>query len=47
VLFGLLRYLYLIQRRGCGGDEDVLVCDGPLVVDVLLWAAMSAFIIYA
>ena len=46
VLFGLLRYLYLVHRRGSGGDEDVLVCDGPLVVDVLLWAAMSAMIIY-
>jgi 4-hydroxybenzoate polyprenyltransferase len=46
VFFGLLRYLYLVHRRGSGGDEDVLVCDGPLVLTVVLWAAMSAMIIY-
>ncbi len=47
VVFGVLRYLYLVQRRGSGGDEDVLVSDGPLVVTALLWAAMAALIIYA
>jgi len=47
VLFGLLRYLYLVHRGGSGGNEDVLVWDGPLLTDVLLWAAMSAMIIYA
>jgi len=46
VLFGLLRYLYLVHRRGSGGDEGVLVSDGPLVVAVLLWAAMAALVIY-
>ncbi len=47
VLFGILRYLYLVQRRTPVGDEDVLVGDGPLVITALLWAAMAALIIYA
>ena len=46
VVFGLLRYLYLVHSRGSGGDEDVLVGDMPLVVSAMLWAAMSALIIY-
>ena len=46
VVYGLLRYLYLVRSRGPGGDEDVLVSDTPLVLSVMLWAAMVALIIY-
>ncbi len=47
VLFGVLRYLYIVQRRGRVGDEDVLMSDSPLLVTALLWGTMAALIIYA
>ena len=46
VLYGIFRYLYLVHARGEGGSpEEVLLKDWPLIVDVLLWVAVSAGIL--
>ena len=46
VLYGVFRYLYLVHARGEGGSpEEVLLKDWPLIVDVLLWVAVSAGIL--
>ena len=40
VLYGLLRYLFLIHRRDGGGSPDtILFTDRPLLVSVAGWAA--------
>lgn len=47
VLYGVFRYLYLIHRTGAGGSpERILVTDKPLLVDIFLWVAAAAIIIY-
>ena len=46
VLYGIFRYLYLVHARGEGGSpEEVLLKDWPLMVDILLWVAVSAGIL--
>ncbi|MDI6857628.1 MAG: decaprenyl-phosphate phosphoribosyltransferase [Dehalococcoidia bacterium] len=46
VLYGIFRYLYLVHVRGEGGSpEEVLLKDWPLIVDILLWVAVSAAIL--
>jgi 4-hydroxybenzoate polyprenyltransferase len=43
VVFGLLRYVHLIRRRGLGEEPDqVLVTDKPILVTVALWVAACA-----
>jgi 4-hydroxybenzoate polyprenyltransferase len=43
VVFGLLRYLSLLRRRGLGEEpEAVLVADLPLLLTVAVWAAACA-----
>ena len=47
VLFGILRYLYLVHRReGGGSPTDVLFKDRPLLVAVALWAVTLVVIVY-
>ena len=47
VLYGIFRYLYLIHKKGEGGNpENILVKDIPLITDILLWAATAALILY-
>ena len=46
VLYGLLRYLYLVhQQRAGGSPEDVLLSDWPLIADILLWLATAATVL--
>jgi 4-hydroxybenzoate polyprenyltransferase len=46
VLYGLLRYLYLLHRHELGGSPTrVLITDRPLLVCVVLWAAVAAAVI--
>lgn len=48
VLYGIFRYLYLVQVRGEGGaPEDVLLRDRATALCVVLWAAASVGILYA
>ena len=46
VVFGLLRYLYLVKHTNdAESPEMVIVKDVPLVVDVLLWAVAAISIL--
>ena len=48
VLFGVFRYLYLVHQRGEGENPTALVVsDGPLLANVLLWAAAVLLVLYA
>jgi 4-hydroxybenzoate polyprenyltransferase len=48
VLYGILRYLYLVHRReGGGSPTDVLLTDRPLLVAVALWALAVVVIVYS
>ncbi|WP_299024632.1 decaprenyl-phosphate phosphoribosyltransferase [uncultured Thermanaerothrix sp.] len=48
VLYGILRYLYLVQVEGSGGSpEDLLLTDRPLQVTILLWGIAVLVIFYA
>lgn len=47
VLYGLLRYLYLIHTENHGGaPEDVLLSDHPLQISILLWGISVVTILY-
>jgi len=49
VIYGVFRYLYLIQVRGCGGaPEEVLFADRPLQATIILWglAVLAIFYIF-
>jgi 4-hydroxybenzoate polyprenyltransferase len=47
VLYGIFRYLYLVQVEGAGGaPEDLLLSDRPLQITIVLWAAAVLFIFY-
>lgn len=47
VIYGLFRYLYLVHAEGITlAPDEVLLTDRPLQVDLLLWAAISASILY-
>jgi 4-hydroxybenzoate polyprenyltransferase len=47
VLYGILRYLLLTERRDLlGSPEEMLIKDPPLVINNLLWAAAVVAILY-
>ncbi len=47
VLYGVFRYLYLIQIKEAGGaPEDLLMEDRPLQVTILLWGLSIILIFY-
>jgi hypothetical protein len=46
VLYGIFRYLYLIQLKQVGGEpEEVLFTDRPLQITIILWG-LSILVIY-
>ena len=46
VLYGLLRYLYLVHQRHEGGSpEEVLLRDWPLIIDIVLWLVTAATVL--
>jgi len=46
VLYGLLRYLYLVHQKGEGGSpEEILLRDWPLLIDILLWVVTAATVL--
>lgn len=48
VLYGILRYLYLVQVEGSGGSpEDLLLTDRPLQITILLWGLAVLVIFYS
>ncbi len=47
VIYGLMRYLYLIHVKGVGGAPDELLLDDkPLLASVMLWAGTVVLILY-
>jgi 4-hydroxybenzoate polyprenyltransferase len=47
VLYGIFRYLLLIQTKGSGGaPEDILYTDRPLQATILLWGSTVLLIFY-
>jgi len=47
VIYGVFRYLYLIQIEKSGGaPEDILFTDRPLQVDILLWGLAVLIVLY-
>lgn len=47
VLYGIFRYLYLIQIKNAGGEpEELLLKDRPLQTTVLLWGLACVAIFY-
>ncbi len=47
VLYGILRYLLLMQRRDLpGSPEEMLIKDPPLVINNLLWGVFVVAILY-
>lgn len=47
VMYGIFRYLYLIQVKQSGGaPEDLLFTDRPLQIDILLWGVSVLVIFY-
>ncbi len=48
VIYGIFRYLYLLQVEGTGGaPEDIVFQDRPIQLTLLLWGATVLFIFYA
>lgn len=46
VLYGLLRYLYLVHQRHEGGSpEEILLRDWPLIIDILLWLTTAGTVL--
>lgn len=46
-LYGIFRYLYLVQMKHSGGaPEDVLLSDRPLQVTIMLWGLAILAILY-
>ncbi len=47
VVYGILRYLYLIHKEDKGGSPtEVLLQDRPMAITVLLWALTVILILY-
>ena len=47
VVYGLLRYLYLVYKKGEGGDPtSTLLQDSPLLITGVLWLAILVTILY-
>ncbi|WP_448335817.1 decaprenyl-phosphate phosphoribosyltransferase [Bellilinea sp.] len=47
VIYGIFRYLYLIQVEQAGGaPEDIVLTDRPLQATILLWGLSVFFIFY-
>ncbi|HSG29278.1 MAG TPA: UbiA prenyltransferase family protein, partial [Candidatus Krumholzibacterium sp.] len=46
VVFGIMRYLFLVYNRHEGGDPSgVLLTEKAIIIDVFLWFAVTLFII--
>jgi 4-hydroxybenzoate polyprenyltransferase len=47
VLYGIFRYLYLVYHKCNGGDPlRVMLMDGPLLLDIVLWGVLCGVVIY-
>jgi 4-hydroxybenzoate polyprenyltransferase len=47
VLYGIFRYLYLVHKKGGGGNpESIITSDKPLLINIFLWVLTAGLIIY-
>jgi hypothetical protein len=47
VLYGIFRYLYLLQVEQSGGaPEELLLSDRPLQISIILWGVSILAIFY-
>lgn len=46
VLYGVFRYLYLVQKGNGGNPAETLLTDRALLVNVALWVVYCGFMIY-
>ncbi len=46
VLYGIFRYLYLIQAGKGGAPEDIALSDRPLQAAILLWSMVVMLVFY-
>ena len=46
VLYGVLRYLYLVHRNADGNPTETLLTDRPLMAAVVLWGLYCGVVIY-
>jgi hypothetical protein len=46
VLYGVLRYLYLVHRDEGGDPTGTLLTDRPLIIAVVLWGLYCGAVIY-
>ena len=47
VLYGIFRYLYLVDKKAEGGDPTkTILTDIPLLINVVLWVVAVSLIIY-
>lgn len=47
VYYGIFRYLYLVHKRGKGGDPTrVVLSDNKMIINLLLWFIVAAGIIH-
>lgn len=47
VVYGILRYQYLIHTKNEGGSpEDILIKDRPLIINILLWILTAIYVLY-
>ncbi len=47
VVYGVFRYAYLVlERRSGGNPTEVLLTDGPLLMNIVLWLAAIGIILY-
>lgn len=46
VLYGIFRYLFLIQAGEGGAPEDIALSDRPLQIAIFLWSAVVMMVFY-
>ena len=47
VFYGIFRYLYLVYKKGVGGNPEThLFMDKPLLINIFLWVITLGIILY-
>jgi 4-hydroxybenzoate polyprenyltransferase len=48
VVYGILRYLYMVYKRGEGGEpENILLKDKPTIINIAIWLLLIILILYS
>lgn len=47
VIYGIFRYLYVVHaKKTCGDPTEIVLTDPALIIDMVLWLIVSAYLIY-